>query len=338
MWLVAKNSSLLSPDLRLIILHIALRNLKVLGSIGPRTSIHIGKNSIEERAFPYFFIFSSAALAAAKPHSLLVRFTYRSARVPGTVTSHAKHLPAFQGISVHPSGAYHHAQKCRMGGAQGSVKFAQFRRVNVFRCTQEVHQFGQTEGIADNSQGIMGRKTGNTTQGKFKLRELLTESGQAPDRIKLMNWVKEFNVSSIGKGPEKTFLRCWDRRPSRPPEEPFLNDLTALSTSAGETQPAVGVNAGKTRLSTGIFGWIEHNLSKVAGELSARPSGEQTSLTAEDRFHCSIQDDTAFIHRSGLCFCDLALLNPSKHSTRVSRPIIEYSLRRLLTRLPWLTR
>ncbi|ESO00658.1 hypothetical protein HELRODRAFT_175638 [Helobdella robusta] len=104
MWLVAKNSSLLSPDLTLIILHISLRNLRVLGSIGPRTSMHIGKNSIEGRAFPYFFIFSSAALAAAKPHSLLVRFTHRSARVPGTVTSHAKHLPALQGISVHPSG------------------------------------------------------------------------------------------------------------------------------------------------------------------------------------------------------------------------------------------
>ncbi|ESO02917.1 hypothetical protein HELRODRAFT_174382 [Helobdella robusta] len=104
MWLVAKNSSLLSPDLTLIILHISLRNLRVLGSIGPRTSMHIGKNSIEGRAFPYFFIFSSAALVAAKPHSLLVRFTYRSARVPGTVTSHAKHLPALQGISVHPSG------------------------------------------------------------------------------------------------------------------------------------------------------------------------------------------------------------------------------------------
>ncbi|ESN94831.1 hypothetical protein HELRODRAFT_180182 [Helobdella robusta] len=97
MWLVAKNSSLLSPDLTLIILHTALRNLRVLGSIGPRTSIHIGKNSIEGRAFPYFFIFSSAALAAAKPHSLLVRFTYRLARVQGTVTSHAKHLPALQG-------------------------------------------------------------------------------------------------------------------------------------------------------------------------------------------------------------------------------------------------
>ncbi|ESO02606.1 hypothetical protein HELRODRAFT_161895 [Helobdella robusta] len=104
MWLVAKNSSLLSPDLTLIILPISLRNLRVLGSIGPRTSMHIGKNSIEGRAFPYFFIFSSAALAAAKPHSLLVRFTYRSARVPGTVTSHAKHLPALQGISAHSSG------------------------------------------------------------------------------------------------------------------------------------------------------------------------------------------------------------------------------------------
>ncbi|ESO06659.1 hypothetical protein HELRODRAFT_160849 [Helobdella robusta] len=66
MWLVAKNSFLLSPDLTLIILHIALRNLRVLGSIGPRTSMHIGKNSIEGRAFPYFFIFSSAALAAAR--------------------------------------------------------------------------------------------------------------------------------------------------------------------------------------------------------------------------------------------------------------------------------
>ncbi|ESN91453.1 hypothetical protein HELRODRAFT_165489 [Helobdella robusta] len=96
MWLVAKNSFLLSPDLTLIILHIALKNLRVLGFIGPRTSIHIGKNSIEGRAFSYFFIFSSAALVAAKPHSLLVRFTYRSARVPGTVTSHAKHLPALQ--------------------------------------------------------------------------------------------------------------------------------------------------------------------------------------------------------------------------------------------------
>ncbi|ESN96716.1 hypothetical protein HELRODRAFT_163813 [Helobdella robusta] len=78
MWLVAKNSSLLSPDLTLIILHISLRNLRVLGSIGPRTSMHIGKNSIEGRAFPYFFIFSSAALAAAKPHSLLVRAVRRA--------------------------------------------------------------------------------------------------------------------------------------------------------------------------------------------------------------------------------------------------------------------
>ncbi|ESO00792.1 hypothetical protein HELRODRAFT_175273 [Helobdella robusta] len=88
----------------MIIWHISLRNLRVLGSIEPRTSMHIGKNSIEGKAFPYFFIFSSAALAAAKPHSLLVRFTYRSARVPGTVTSHTKHLPALQGISVHLSG------------------------------------------------------------------------------------------------------------------------------------------------------------------------------------------------------------------------------------------
>ncbi|ESO06077.1 hypothetical protein HELRODRAFT_160208 [Helobdella robusta] len=93
-----EKGSLLSPDLALIILHIALRNLRVFGSIGPRTLIHIGKNSIEGRAFPYFFIFSSAALAAAKPHFLRVRFTYRSAKVPGTVTFHA----------------YHHAQKCRM--------------------------------------------------------------------------------------------------------------------------------------------------------------------------------------------------------------------------------
>ncbi|ESN94657.1 hypothetical protein HELRODRAFT_164536 [Helobdella robusta] len=84
MWLVAKNSFLLSPDLTLIILYIVLRNLRVLGSIGPRTSIHIGTNSIEGRAFPYFFIFSSAALAAAKPHSLLVRFTYRSANDDNT--------------------------------------------------------------------------------------------------------------------------------------------------------------------------------------------------------------------------------------------------------------
>ncbi|ESN90344.1 hypothetical protein HELRODRAFT_166002 [Helobdella robusta] len=74
MSLVAKNSSLLSPDLTLILLPISLRNLRVLGSIGPRTSMHIGKNSIEGRAFPYFFIFSSAALAAAKPHSLLINY------------------------------------------------------------------------------------------------------------------------------------------------------------------------------------------------------------------------------------------------------------------------
>ncbi|ESO08438.1 hypothetical protein HELRODRAFT_169281 [Helobdella robusta] len=78
MWLVAKNSSLLLPDLTLIILHIALRNLRVLGSIGPKTSIHIGKTSIEGRAFPYFFIFSSAVLAAAKPHSLLVSHDFSS--------------------------------------------------------------------------------------------------------------------------------------------------------------------------------------------------------------------------------------------------------------------
>ncbi|ESN92504.1 hypothetical protein HELRODRAFT_181378 [Helobdella robusta] len=57
MWLAAKNSSLLSPDLTLINLHLELRNLRVLGSIGRRTSIHIGKNSIEGRAFSYFFHF-----------------------------------------------------------------------------------------------------------------------------------------------------------------------------------------------------------------------------------------------------------------------------------------
>ncbi|ESO07473.1 hypothetical protein HELRODRAFT_169999 [Helobdella robusta] len=83
MWLVAKNSSLLSPDLTLIILHIALRNLRVLGSIGPRTSIHIGKNSIEGRAFPYFFIFSSAALAEELLN--LIARSYRSQRAQRTV-------------------------------------------------------------------------------------------------------------------------------------------------------------------------------------------------------------------------------------------------------------
>ncbi|ESO07151.1 hypothetical protein HELRODRAFT_170458 [Helobdella robusta] len=56
MWLVAKNSSLLSPDLTLIILHIALRILRVLGSIGPRTSIHIGKNSIEGVPIIFHFL------------------------------------------------------------------------------------------------------------------------------------------------------------------------------------------------------------------------------------------------------------------------------------------
>ncbi|ESO03839.1 hypothetical protein HELRODRAFT_184264 [Helobdella robusta] len=53
--------------------------------MGPRTSIQIGKNSIEGRAPSYFLIFSSDALVAAKPLSLL-------------------HLPALQGIKVHPSG------------------------------------------------------------------------------------------------------------------------------------------------------------------------------------------------------------------------------------------
>ncbi|ESO12126.1 hypothetical protein HELRODRAFT_158566 [Helobdella robusta] len=163
-----ENSSLLLPDLTLIILHIALRNLRVLGSIGPRTSIHIGKYSIEGRAFPYFFIFSSAALAAAKPHFLLVRFTYCSAR----------------------------------GGAQGSVKFAQFRRINVFGCTQKVHQFGQTEGIADNSQVIMGQKTGNTTQGEFELRELLVKELYLRSSMNFENrWVlrSALNFASDGE-------------------------------------------------------------------------------------------------------------------------------------------
>ncbi|ESN93462.1 hypothetical protein HELRODRAFT_181006 [Helobdella robusta] len=69
----------------------------------------------------------------------------------------------------------------------------------------------------------------------------------------------------------------------------------------------------------------------MAGELSARPSGEQTSLTAEDRFHCSIQDDTALIHRSGLCFCDFALLNPSKHSTKKFKGVGVYRAENLDT-------
>ncbi|ESN95686.1 hypothetical protein HELRODRAFT_179157 [Helobdella robusta] len=162
MWLVAKNSSLLLPDLTLIILHIALRNLRVLGSIGPRTSMHIGKNSIEGRAFPYFFHF----LVHCPGRGQTAFFTCQ-VYVSFGEGARDRNIPR-QTSAGFPR-YYHHAQKCRMGGAQGSVKFAQFRRVNVFRCTQEVHQFGQTEGIADNSQGIMGRKTRNTTQGKFKL-------------------------------------------------------------------------------------------------------------------------------------------------------------------------
>ncbi|ESN95697.1 hypothetical protein HELRODRAFT_179172 [Helobdella robusta] len=65
-----------------------------------------GKKSIEDRAPSYFLIFSSDALVVAKPLSLLVKCTYRSANVPGTVTSHARHLPAFQRINVQPSGRF----------------------------------------------------------------------------------------------------------------------------------------------------------------------------------------------------------------------------------------
>ncbi|ESO11938.1 hypothetical protein HELRODRAFT_158300 [Helobdella robusta] len=68
---IAKKYSLLSPDLILIFLQIRLKNPEVLRSMGPRTSIQIGKNSIEGRAPSYFLIFSSDALVAAKPLSLL---------------------------------------------------------------------------------------------------------------------------------------------------------------------------------------------------------------------------------------------------------------------------
>ncbi|ESN90002.1 hypothetical protein HELRODRAFT_182905 [Helobdella robusta] len=64
---IAKKYSLLSPDLILIFLQIP----EVLRSMGPRTSIQIGKNSIEGRAPSYFLIFSSDARVAAKPLSLL---------------------------------------------------------------------------------------------------------------------------------------------------------------------------------------------------------------------------------------------------------------------------
>ncbi|ESO11465.1 hypothetical protein HELRODRAFT_183160 [Helobdella robusta] len=104
MWLVAKNSSLLSPDLMLIILHIALRNLRVLGSIGPRTTIHIGKNSIEGRAFPYFFHFfvrcPGRGQTAFFTCQVYISFGKgaRDRKIPRQTS------PALQGISVHPSG------------------------------------------------------------------------------------------------------------------------------------------------------------------------------------------------------------------------------------------
>ncbi|ESO12637.1 hypothetical protein HELRODRAFT_159211 [Helobdella robusta] len=59
---IAKKYSLQSPDLILIFLQIRLKNPEVIRSMGPRTSIQIGKNSIEGRAPSYFLIFSSDAL------------------------------------------------------------------------------------------------------------------------------------------------------------------------------------------------------------------------------------------------------------------------------------
>ncbi|ESN94736.1 hypothetical protein HELRODRAFT_180065 [Helobdella robusta] len=78
----------------------------MLLSIGPRTSMQTGKKSIEGRPPSYFLNFSSDALVAAKPLSLVVKCTYRSANVPETVTSHARHLPALQEINVQPSGRF----------------------------------------------------------------------------------------------------------------------------------------------------------------------------------------------------------------------------------------
>ncbi|ESO04686.1 hypothetical protein HELRODRAFT_172356 [Helobdella robusta] len=82
MWFIAKKNSLLSPDRTPIILHNVLINFEVLGSMGPRTSIHIGKKSKEGRACSYFLIFSSDALIAAKPHSLLGIRVQPSGRLP----------------------------------------------------------------------------------------------------------------------------------------------------------------------------------------------------------------------------------------------------------------
>ncbi|ESN95008.1 hypothetical protein HELRODRAFT_179855 [Helobdella robusta] len=82
MWFIAKKNSLLSPDRTPIILHNVLINFEVLGSMGPRTSIHIGKKSKEGRAFSHFLIFSSDALIAAKPHSLLGVRVQPSGRLP----------------------------------------------------------------------------------------------------------------------------------------------------------------------------------------------------------------------------------------------------------------
>ncbi|ESN94813.1 hypothetical protein HELRODRAFT_180165 [Helobdella robusta] len=119
---MAKNSSLLSPDLPLIILQIFLKNIEVLLSIGPRTSMQTGKKSIEGRAPSYFLNFSSDALVAAQPLSLLVKCTYRSANVPGTVTSHARHLPALQGINVQPSGRFPSNAEIPEGSLRTGIK------------------------------------------------------------------------------------------------------------------------------------------------------------------------------------------------------------------------
>ncbi|ESO12253.1 hypothetical protein HELRODRAFT_158731 [Helobdella robusta] len=79
-------------------------------------------------SFSYFFIFSSAALAAAKPHSLIIRFTYRSARVPGTVTFYVKHLPALQAASVHPSGRLPSCTEMPDGSLKTGIEALEKRR------------------------------------------------------------------------------------------------------------------------------------------------------------------------------------------------------------------
>ncbi|ESO08128.1 hypothetical protein HELRODRAFT_169864 [Helobdella robusta] len=211
-------NSLLSPDLTLIILHISLRNLRVFGSIGPRTSMHIGKNSIEGRGFPYFFIFSSAALAAVKPHSLLVRAVRRapsnSPNLEGSMCLDVRrkyiNLGKLRALRIIVKASWAERQKTRPRANLSSESFCQRVTAAFFILTTLTVIFGSPRGYfskdsTDKNPTLLD-KTDSDMDGVPELIETGSENGdgdvsyQGKDHMK-----KRFSEFLGGKRSDKRF-------------------------------------------------------------------------------------------------------------------------------------